>query len=233
MGNIVCCKDKIKKTPIIRFPKNKRRESLKNKQKLSVNISNDVADVIGVIDNNKSINVSEDTEKKKLNSVFNIIKIINRGSFGKVYLVINNEKEYALKSIDVKYKDATIKEYDIVASLKHNNIISYDGYHVSKDEIYIYMKYAKNGTIKNFFENFVFNKDTMISGEKIKDIFKKILFGLIYMHKNDVIHMDIKPQNILMYDDNPVISDFGTCVIKSERYKNRKTNVQLHIWHQK
>jgi serine/threonine protein kinase len=85
------------------------------------------------------------------------------------------------------------------------------------------MKYAKNGTLEDFFNKFIFGGEILcVSNDIIKNILKNIINGMIYIHDNDVIHMDIKSTNILMFENNPVISDFGMCISKSKRYINRK-----------
>jgi serine/threonine protein kinase len=85
------------------------------------------------------------------------------------------------------------------------------------------MDYANNGTFHNYFNNTILNISSADElDKKIKAILKEIIEGLIYIHNKNIIHMDIKSHNILMFDDTPIISDFGTCIIKEGRFINRK-----------
>jgi serine/threonine protein kinase len=55
---------------------------------------------------------------------------------------------------------------------------------------------------------------------KIKEITKSLLKGLSYLHENGVIHRDVKPENILINEEEEVIKlvDFG---ISTQVYKKK------------
>ena len=70
------------------------------------------------------------------------------------------------------------------------------------------MDYAKYGDLENFQKKIIPNKN--ISETLLAFFALQILEGLQYCHQNKVVHMDIKQQNILIYDDlNIKITDFS------------------------
>jgi len=58
-------------------------------------------------------------------------------------------------------------------------------------------------------------KKGMHGEEWAREIAKGLCYGLIYMHKQNMAHRDIKPGNIMLKDANtPIIIDFGLCDTK-------------------
>ena len=120
-------------------------------------------------------------------------------------------------------KDA-LKEIAILKKLDHPNIIKlYEILHnYQKQKIYLILEYADYGDIVDYDEENgifsinkhveeIYNKDklennkiksidnkTYYKEDDIRDFCKHILLGLDYLHKNGIIHHDIKPNNILL-----------------------------------
>ena len=69
------------------------------------------------------------------------------------------------------------------------------------------MKYAKFGSISSFIKS----RDRFTE-EEIRTIMAQVILAVDLMHRNGIIHRDIKPDNILMVDKNELniqISDLG------------------------
>ena len=71
--------------------------------------------------------------------------------------------------------------------------------------LFLVMEYFPNGNLDTFIST-----NPNLSSKQIAKIFIQILRGLIYLKENNIIHGDLKLQNILLSaDDSPKLADFG------------------------
>ncbi|HRU51522.1 MAG TPA: protein kinase [Planctomycetota bacterium] len=142
-----------------------------------------------------------------------IVKKLGRGGMGVVYLArqVFLERDVALKIIMPKHEtsqsvaDLFLQETRACATLNHPNIIQI--YDAGKWDIYYYftMEYAANGAIQ----------DKIVGGNKIpwEEAIPYMLdtaAGLEYAEKKKIVHRDIKPDNLMLSNDNRVkIVDLG------------------------
>ena len=97
------------------------------------------------------------------------------------------------------------KEAQSIACLSHTNIVKVYDYGEDNGIHYIVMEYVDGTTLKD-----LIIKKAPFDEETILGVAVQIANGLLHAHKNDVIHRDIKPQNILVTHDGSVkIADFG------------------------
>ena len=97
------------------------------------------------------------------------------------------------------------REAQSAASLSHQNIVSI--YDVGKDgeADYIVMEYVKGYTLKD-----IIRSQAPVSTERAIYIVRQIAEALAHAHANNIIHRDIKPQNILVtMDGRAKVTDFG------------------------
>ena len=141
---------------------------------------------------------------------------IGKGSYSKVYRGYHMETklEIALKKISFtklhsNVKDKVISEINILQKMNHTNIIKLYEYKFDGDYLLLVTEYCKDGDLEQWMK-----KDHNIIG-KI-DIIKQIVTGIEYMHTNNILHRDIKPQNILLHNDIIKICDFGFSTIIKE-----------------
>lgn len=139
-------------------------------------------------------------------------EIIGKGSFSTVYkgININNKKEYALKVIKLNSLNTIIRskiklEIDILNRISHPNIIKlYDNFY-NDNKLYLVFDICKHHLEKELNNNYHLIK----KNQKIEWI-NQLSLGLIYLHNNNIIHRDIKLQNVLLTHDNNIkIIDFG------------------------
>lgn len=98
--------------------------------------------------------------------------------------------------------------YKILSS-NYNHIIKQYGTFIEEEKIILVTEYMDGGDLSNFIKI-----NGPLKENCLQDIIKQILYGLYDLHNNNIIHRDIKPQNIfLSYDGTIKIGDLGLCYI--------------------
>ena len=97
-----------------------------------------------------------------------------------------------------------LKEIKALIGLKHSNIVTLNEIVLSNNELNLIFEFIGI----NLYE-FMSNQTKEIPEIKIRNIIYQILQGLCYMHKQNYFHRDMKPENILINEDNVKIADFG------------------------
>ena len=144
---------------------------------------------------------------------YKTIKFIGKGIFSEVYMVEHKETKecFAMKCILQKDSKLTERELDIFKNIKHPNIVSFKETFTDNNQVKIVMEYCCKGDLEHFL-----NKRKMKEKHALH-YFYQILQGLQYLHSNNIIHRDIKPQNILVDANNVCkISDFGFARYKEQ-----------------
>ena len=165
---------------------------------------------------------------------FSKVKLVEKNNQKYAMKVINRKKLMSQKkgfgfklnddkvTIDNSLEDA-MREIAILKKCNHKNIIKlYEILHDNKkNKLYLILEYVQNGTImiynededtfqinEHFYKNNDPNSD--YTEDEIRKIIRQIILGIDYLHNNGVIHRDIKPDNILLNENNKVkITDFN------------------------
>lgn len=144
---------------------------------------------------------------------FRIQKVIDKGSFGKVFLVQNqySKQMYAMKRIN---KDILIEknqitntknEKDILFQASHPFVNSMDYVFQNELRIYFFLKYIPGGNIYDHLY-----KIRRFEEATVKFIGAQLVLALGYLHANKIVHRDLKPENVLMDADGYIcLADFG------------------------
>ena len=135
-----------------------------------------------------------------------LIKSIGQGSFGEVFLSkkSNNPKLYAIKKINtsvlksknvIKYLD---NETNIMKQLDHENIIKLHESLKTIHNIYLVMDHINGGSLSDFLSQYKLKEGIAFPQKIIQHFVKQIVQGLIYIHSKNIIHRDLKLDNILL-----------------------------------
>ncbi|MFW6280262.1 MAG: Stk1 family PASTA domain-containing Ser/Thr kinase [Halanaerobium sp.] len=150
---------------------------------------------------------------KILNNRYKIIKEIGRGGMAIVYSARDTllERVVALKmlrpeySSDKEFKEKFRQEAKAVAKLSHPNIVSIYDIVVDEDKFYLVMEIVEGETLKD-----IIKRRAKLSIAESLEFAGQIAAALSIAHGNQIVHCDIKPQNIILTDDMEVkITDFG------------------------
>ena len=182
------------------------------------------------VSNNKSSNFSEK---------FELLNYINSGSSGVVFKGFDRKNpshhlcfKFLIKDLRKnrknKINNQNLKEIIIHNKLKNDNIINYYNYINLKNFGCIVMEYAELGDLE-YFQKIVKVK-RYFSESLLAFITVQILNGLFSLTKSKIIHMDIKPQNLLIDKNfNIKITDFSVS-FSYEQYKKSKSFITF-FWY--
>lgn len=148
-----------------------------------------------------------------LGNRYQIIKKIGSGGMAIVYLAkdLSLDRKVAIKVLRDEYtEDSTFrrhfqKEAVAIARLSHNNIVGIYDILTDDETMCLVMEYVEGETLKD-----KINRDGAIPWQQAVKYAIQIANGLEYAHANQIIHKDVKSQNILIDKyDNVKITDFG------------------------
>ncbi|XP_026700904.1 interferon-induced, double-stranded RNA-activated protein kinase isoform X3 [Athene cunicularia] len=189
--------------------------------------------------NTSEENGSPYTVNKRFLESFKNIEPIGEGGFGNVFKATGklDERTYAIKR--VRFTKNVRREVKELAALDHENIVRYycswkgcdtvthpDSRQKSDKQtvcLFIQTELCEQGTLENWIEK---NRRDQKYHEMAQTKFLQILKGVKYIHSKELIHRDLKPQNIFISREDKIkIGDFGlvTSVAYGTLTENRGT----------
>lgn len=162
-------------------------------------------------------------------------ELIGKGTYGRVYLGMNatTGEFLAVKEVEVNPKAAggdrakmkelvaaLDQEIDTMQYLDHVNIVQYLGCERKETSISIFLEYISGGSIGS-----CLRKHGKFEEPVVSSLTRQTLSGLAYLHREGILHRDLKADNILLdVDGTCKISDFGISKKTDDIYGNDKTN---------
>lgn len=167
---------------------------------------------------------------------YRIVRKVAAGGFGVVYLAIDPEgqqvaiKEYLPSSLATRdlgeltpqivpeklslYRlglKSFFEEGRSLAQISHASVVSVLNFFRDNETVYMVMNYLEGAPLQDFIVTARELKKAKVFRESsIRSLFDEILRGLRIVHQHKMLHLDIKPANVFITDDNrAVLIDFG------------------------
>ncbi|QJC55390.1 Serine/threonine-protein kinase PK-1 [Polaromonas vacuolata] len=167
---------------------------------------------------------------------YRVVRKLSSGGFGVVYLAVDNQgqqvavKEYLPSSLASRspgdllphieadklslYRlglKSFFEEGRSLAQISHSSVVSVLNFFRENETVYMVMNYLEGATLQDFIITArELKKQKVFRESTIRSLFDEILRGLRIVHQHKMLHLDIKPANIFITDDNKaVMIDFG------------------------
>ena len=167
-----------------------------------------------------------------------LLRLLGKGSYGEVYLSLkqNANKPFATKKVKRKKTDDEMTKYfkneiNILRILNHPNIVKLEEIKMDENNYYIVMEYINGGELSDYLKKYIEKYGKPFSEEIVQYLMKQIISALIYIHDLNIIHRDLKLENIMVDFDNEKdkeelnmmkakikIIDFGFAIMLSSKF---------------
>ena len=167
---------------------------------------------------------------------YRIVRKLAAGGFGVVYLAVDTEgqqvaiKEYLPSSLATRAPGELLpqvqpeklslyrlglksffEEGRALAQISHQSVVSVLNFFRENETVYMVMNYLEGSSLQEFIITArELKKQKVFRESTIRSLYDEVLRGLRIVHQHKMLHLDIKPANIFVTDDNrAVLIDFG------------------------
>ena len=167
---------------------------------------------------------------------YRVVRKISAGGFGVVYLATDKDgqqvaiKEYLPSALTMRSAGELVpqvapeklslyrlglksffEEGRSLAQISHTSVVSVLNFFRENETVYMVMNYLQGDTLQDFIVTARdLKRDKVFRESSIRSLFDEILRGLRIVHQHKMLHLDLKPANIFITDDNKaVMLDFG------------------------
>ncbi len=147
-----------------------------------------------------------------------ILKLIGLGGMGEVYLArqLALNRKVAIKFLaraagdpPEEYERRFRREAELMARISHPNVVTIFDFGTADGRPYLVMEYIEDGDLRSRMV-----PDVPIEVGEIRTIIRPVIRAVEHLHRQGIIHRDMKPENILIHhEDTPKVTDFGIAVL--------------------
>ena len=150
------------------------------------------------------------TEIGCFHSRFTILQKLGEGTYGNVYKILDKQTQniVSIKIFNnedfggIGVSSTTLREITYLTQLRHKNVIKILGIGTDVNKLCYLMEYC-DSCLRTFVDSH------QLTIDNVKNIFKQIMEGLFYLHSQNIMHRDIKCENILLKGNIVKLCDFG------------------------
>jgi serine/threonine protein kinase len=150
---------------------------------------------------------------------YRLVRSLGRGGFAEVYLArhVHLDRFAAIKLLYTQVDGPDVQRFKrearIVADLRHPHIVNILDFGVQDGRVpYLIMQYAPHGTLRGLYP-----RGSVLPPAEVLEYVTQVAQALDFAHSRHVIHRDVKPENMLLAeDDTLLLSDFGIATLISE-----------------
>ncbi|KAF7731218.1 Protein kinase [Apophysomyces ossiformis] len=164
-------------------------------------------------------------------TLYKRLQRVGQGASGSVYVAksLATNTKVAIKQMDLANqprKELIVNEILVMKESQHPNIVNYlDSFLVKNTDLWVVMEYMEGGALTDVIDNNTMNE------KQIARVCLETTEGLHHLHSQNIIHRDIKSDNILLDAHGQVkISDFGFCAKLTDQRSKRATMVGTPYW---
>jgi serine/threonine protein kinase len=153
-------------------------------------------------------------------------RMIGKGAMASVYLCQAPKNQWvALKILSSQHTPLVnrfLREIEILQSLSHKHIVEYIDHNTHEGYHYLVMNYV-DGVDLNVYTQKLHQRPPLERYTRCRDFGIFLVQTLSYVQNQGIIHRDVKPSNILIQDEHPILIDFGT--VKENHNGLEKTQI--------
>lgn len=145
-------------------------------------------------------------------------EVVGQGAFATVKKAVERStgKTFAAKIISKRKvmgnMDGVTRELEVLRKLDHPRIVRLKGFYEDDEFYYLLMEFVSGGDLMDFVA-----AHGSVGEDAGREITRQVLEGVKYIHSKGISHRDLKPDNILIEQDDPVlvkITDFGLAKVQ-------------------
>ena len=157
---------------------------------------------------------------------YRLIQVLGRGNFASVYLGqhIYLHTQAAIKVLHEQLLDDSVASFlteaRTIAHLRHPHIIQVLDFGVEDATPFLILNYAPNGNLRQHHQ-----KGMRLALHTVVSYVRQIADALQYAHQRQLIHRDVKPENMLIGRNNEILlSDFGIAILAQNFHSQHSQN---------
>eukprot|EP00118_Oscarella_pearsei_P028549 m.2447 g.2447 ORF g.2447 m.2447 type:complete len:889 (+) comp8663_c0_seq1:136-2802(+) len=179
------------------------------------------------------------SEKPNVGELYQIYRdeILGSGQFGIVYAGVHrlSGQDVAVKVIDkarfpTKQETALKNEVAILKNIHHPGIVTLSDMYETQDKVFVVMEKMRNDML----EMILNSPKGRLSERVTKYLIAQILSALRYLHNKNIVHCDLKPENVLLANEEEMplvkICDFGfSRIIHDHSFRNSVVGTPAYL----